>query len=82
MGMDEQFARLGLQAFTFVGLFLAGVGLLMVLSGPGASPSNVGALPPSVRENPASYRPVARSRPVYSDGSSGYSGGGGYSGGK
>lgn len=62
-----------------LGLLLVVFAIFKLAFGPSADDLTVGVAPPSVRENPNSYRPVVVTRPTpsYSGGS-----GGGYSGGK
>lgn len=67
------------QAAVLAGVFVALFSLYRIFSGPVADDLTTSALPPSVRENPASYRPIVVVRP---SSGSGYSGSGGYSGGK
>ncbi len=62
-----------------LGLLLVAFAIFKLAFGPSADDLTVGVAPPSVRENPNSYRPVLVTRPMPS--SSGGSGGG-YSGGK
>ncbi len=77
--MDQDVRSYFFSVHPALGLLLVAFAIFKLAFGPSADDLTVGVAPPSVRENPNSYRPLVVTRPMpsYSGGS-----GGGYSGGK